>query len=209
VAFLVPFFLLLPGAMGVTLPAAERLFSRLRQDGWSVGGLYAANTLGAVAGTLLTTFVVAPALGFTATLYSLAAVNLLCGVGTLAGPARQEAGRPPVNLALADVPLPASLIPVLFFTGLLGIGYEVLVMRVLSQVLENTIYSFAGVLSVYLFGTAAGAGRIAGSRAAVSGRRSVLGLAAARCQPPDSGEDPLLLIWRTPWRSLHDSIPPS
>jgi spermidine synthase len=159
VAFLVPFLLLLPAtmAMGATLPAAERLFSRLRQDGWSVGGLYAANTLGAVAGTLLTTFVVAPLLGFTATLYRLAALNLLCGVGILAGPARQEAERPPVNLALPEVPLPVSLTVVLFFTGLLGIGYEVLVVRVLSQVLENTVYSFAGVLSVYLFGTAAGA----------------------------------------------------
>lgn len=159
VAFLAPFLLLLPAtmAMGATLPAAERLFSRLRQDGWSVGGLYAANTLGAVAGTLLTTFVVAPAFGFTATLYSLAALNFLCGVGILIGPARQEAARPPVNLVLAEVPLPVSLTLVLFFTGLLGIGYEVLVVRVLSQVLENTVYSFAGVLSVYLFGTAAGA----------------------------------------------------
>jgi spermidine synthase len=159
VAFLVPFFLLLPAtvAMGATLPAAERLFSRLRQDGWSVGGLYAANTLGAVAGTMLTTFMLAPVLGFTATLFTLAALNLLCGVGILAGPARREAERLAVNLPLAEVPLPMSLALVLFFTGLLGIGYEVLVVRVLSQVLENTIFSFAGVLSVYLFGTAAGA----------------------------------------------------
>jgi spermidine synthase len=159
VAFLVPFFLLLPAtlAMGATLPAAERLFSRLRQDGWSVGGLYAANTLGAVAGTLLTTFVVAPALGFKATLCSLAALNLLCGLGIMAGPARHEAARPPVHIVLAGAPGPARLTLVLFFTGLLGIGYEVLVVRVLSQVLENTIYSFAAVLSVYLFGTACGA----------------------------------------------------
>ena len=28
-------------------------------------------------------------------------------------------------------------------TGLLGIGYEVLVVRVLSQVAENTVYTFA------------------------------------------------------------------
>ena len=159
VAFLVPFFLLLPAtvAMGATLPAAERLFSRLRQDGWSVGGLYAANTLGAVAGTMLTTLVIAPALGFKATLYSLAALNLLCGVGILAGPARREEERLPVNIAIPGTPVPARLSLVLFFTGLLGIGYEVLVVRVLSQVLENTIYSFAGVLSVYLFGTACGA----------------------------------------------------
>ncbi len=159
VAFLIPFFLLLPAtmAMGATLPAAERLFSRLRQDGWSVGGLYAANTLGAVAGTMLTTFIVAPALGFKATLYSLAALNLLCGVGILAGPARREKERPPVNISFTGVPVPTRLTPILFFTGLLGIGYEVLVVRVLSQVLENTIYSFAGVLSIYLFGTACGA----------------------------------------------------
>lgn len=159
VAFLVPFFLLLPAtvAMGATLPAAERLFSRLRQDGWSVGGLYAANTLGAMAGTLLTTLVIAPALGFKATLYSLAALNFLCGVGILAGPARREEGRLPVNIAIPGTPVPERLSLVLFCTGLLGIGYEVLVVRVLSQVLENTIYSFAGVLSVYLFGTACGA----------------------------------------------------
>lgn len=159
VAFLVPFFFLLPAtfAMGATLPAAERLFSRLRQDGWSVGGLYAANTLGAVAGTMLATLVIAPALGFKATLYGLAALNLLCGLGILLGPARLEEERPAVNLALPGAPAPAPLAWVLFLTGLLGIGYEVLVVRVLSQVLENTIYSFAGVLSVYLFGTACGA----------------------------------------------------
>ena len=100
-----------------------------------MGGLYAANTLGAVAGIMLTTFVMAPALGLTATLYMLAALNLLCGVGILAGPTRREEERPPVSLALVGVPVPASLAVVLFFTGLLGIGYEVLVVRVISQVL--------------------------------------------------------------------------
>ena len=42
-------------------------------------------------------------------------------------------------------------------TGLLGIGYEVLVVRVLSQVAENTVYTFAILLAVYLVGTAIGA----------------------------------------------------
>jgi spermidine synthase len=44
----------------------------------------------------------------------------------------------------------------LFATGLLGIGYEILVLRAFSQILENTVYSFAAILSVYLFGTALG-----------------------------------------------------
>jgi spermidine synthase len=45
----------------------------------------------------------------------------------------------------------------LAITGLLGIGYEVLVVRVLSQVTENTVYTFALLLAVYLVGTALGA----------------------------------------------------
>jgi spermidine synthase len=44
-----------------------------------------------------------------------------------------------------------------FFTGLLGIGYEVVGVRMMSQVLENTVYSFAAALSVYLIGTSVGA----------------------------------------------------
>ena len=42
-------------------------------------------------------------------------------------------------------------------TGLLGIGYEVLVVRVLSQVTEDTVYTFALLLAVYLLFTALGA----------------------------------------------------
>src|SRR6185295_12707485 len=44
-----------------------------------------------------------------------------------------------------------------FATGLLGIGFEVLGVRLLGQVLENTIYTFAVTLAVYLLGTALGA----------------------------------------------------
>ena len=77
VAFLFPFLVLLPAtfAMGGTLPAMERLFSRLRRDRHAVGGLYAANTFGAVAGTLAATFWITPTLGFRNTQLILAAVN--------------------------------------------------------------------------------------------------------------------------------------
>ncbi len=45
----------------------------------------------------------------------------------------------------------------LFLTGLLGIAYEVAGVRVLSQVLEGTVFTYAAVLAVFLLGTAAGA----------------------------------------------------
>src|SRR5262249_12278025 len=60
-------------------------------------------------------------------------------------------------------PLPATTTPMverrqvlvlLFLSGLLGIGYEVLAVLAISQVLHNTIYTFALSLAVYLGGTA-------------------------------------------------------
>ena len=159
VAFLVPFLALLPAtaAMGATLPAMDRFLSRLRSQGRSLGGLYGANTLGAVAGTLGATFVLVPSWGFRATLLILAAVNLACAAALFFCLGRGEEERPPVNAALGDTPAPGRLGVTIFLTGFLGIGYEVLGVRVLSQVFENTVYSFASILSAYLLGTALGA----------------------------------------------------
>ena len=159
VAFALPFLLLLPAtfAMGATLPAMERFFSRLRQNGWSIGGIYAANTFGAVLGILMTTFVIAPAVGFRTTAVILSMVNFTCALAVISGPARSERQRPPVPTQHATSQGSPRIFATLFLTGLLGIGYEVLVVRVASQLLENTVYSFAGLLAVYLTGTAFGA----------------------------------------------------
>jgi spermidine synthase len=270
VAFLVPFFVLLPAttALGATFPAMERCVSRIESNGRCVAKLYAANTLGAVTGTLISTLVLLPAFGFTATLFMLATLNLLCGAvvwvvgdglpsrtvggsiasqvaksrpensvlgstgyqpvpsgdspdGMASAPAANldarfptstspipvggsptgagESPAPPIfqtgsnvsqNLRVTDprsgarlceaqhaqsmqmprdrigmdtLADPPSDIPVwrlnltLFLTGVFGIGYEVLGVRVMAEVLENTIYSFTAALSVYLLGTALGA----------------------------------------------------
>ena len=158
VAFLFPFMLLLPAtfAMGGTLPAMERLLSRLHREGRTVGGLYAANTFGAVAGTLATTFWITPSLGFQSTQLILAGVNFICAGVMLLGTARDLESPLRVVFWGSDRPESLRTHVSLFATGLLGIGYEVLVVRALSQILENTVYSFAGLLSVYLFGTAFG-----------------------------------------------------
>lgn len=158
-SFAIPFAGLLPAtvAMGATLPAMERLVARLRGSGAGVAGLYAVNTAGAVAGTLLATFVLVPAFGFRVAIAAIAAVNFLCAAATAFGPAAGEAERPRVTHAFDDPPSRPRLAATIFTTGLLGIGYEVLCVRVMAQVLENTVFSFASALSVYLFGTAAGA----------------------------------------------------
>ena len=159
VAFSVPFLVLLPAtaAMGATLPAMERFLSTSVAPGRHIGALYAANTLGAVAGTLIATFGLMRWVGFTSTLAIFATLNLVCGIAALAvrpGNKHEAIHSRPVTAGdLSQRRLNAAV----FLTGLLGIGYEVAGVRVLAEVLENTIYTFAAVLSVYLLGTAIGA----------------------------------------------------
>ena len=172
VVFAFPFATLLPGtaAMGATLPAMERFLSPLVAGGRCLGGLYAANTFGAVAGTLGSVFVLMPRLGFRTSLFMFAVLNLFCGATVLAMRAsgsrdvslrvvgdRPAAKRPEhSSLDKAAVSLRRIGLSV-FWTGLLGIGFELAIVRALSQVFENTIYSYAAALAVFLAGTALGA----------------------------------------------------
>jgi spermidine synthase len=163
IAFGGTLLLLLPAtvAMGATLPAMERVLAGSGRSPRSVAALYAANTAGAVLGVLAAAFWLVPVWGLAATAATCAA--LCASVAALAWWAlgRGGGGTEPADGA---VPLEAGeavpergLVLRLGATGLLGIGYEVLVVRALSQVAENTVYTFALLLAVYLVGTAAGA----------------------------------------------------
>jgi len=175
IAFSVPLAALLPAtaAMGATLPAMDRLFERLRargSRGTSLSAAYAANTLGAVAGTLGATFILLPLLGFRSTLFALAAINIFCAAVALLILGRAQSEPSGAQIAASDPRQPfqrrRSALPwmLLGATGLLGIGYEVVAVRIMGQVLENTIYSFAAALSVYLLGTSLGAAAVHGAQ---------------------------------------------
>jgi spermidine synthase len=154
IAFGGPLVLLLPAtcAMGATLPAIERAVTGAGARGTAIAALYAANTLGAVLGVLACTWLLVPALGLAGATRVCAALNGACALlgfvllrdARGAASAVQSAGG-------------SRLVPILCATGALGIGYEVLVVRALSQITENTVYTFALLLAVYLLGSAAGA----------------------------------------------------
>ena len=156
-SFALPALVLLPAtaAMGGTLIALERMMSEARADARVSAGVYGANTAGAVAGTLISTFFLLPALGLSGTLLCLAGLNALCALGVLAlGPA---SGRAPTQADAGPRPVEGLRLTItLFATGLLGIAFEILVVRLAAQVMQNTIYTFAGLLAAYLLGTAAG-----------------------------------------------------
>ena len=167
VAFVGCFLLLLPAtaAMGATLPAMERVLAALQPRNSPIAALYASNTLGAVLGVLATAFWLVPTIGLARTAAACADLNLLCaGIALALAPRTQStaedaAAAPAISPQVppGNVPAARPTWPLLAATGLLGIAYEVLVVRVLSQVTENTVYTFAILLAIYLLGTALGA----------------------------------------------------
>lgn len=185
IAFGATFVVLLPAtaAMGATVPAMERLVARESHHARSITLLYASNTAGAVLGVLATALWLIPALGLRQSALVCIALNLLCAALSLLFPARAEPV--PAPASAANVSKTRAALLRLALTGFLGVGYEVLVVRVLSQVTEDTVYTFALLLAVYLTGTAAGAALyrryLEGCRSASKLRDRLLAALAMSC----------------------------
>ncbi len=188
IAFGGTLLLLLPAsaAMGLTLPALERLVPRSRGAG-HFGGLYAANTFGAVLGVLATAFWLVPSAGLKLTALSAATANLLCALSALALFRGVRTSAAATTAGVADATVKRIVLLQLAATGLLGIGYEVVAVRVLSQVTEETVYTFAAALAVYLTGTATGAAVYQRCWARRDPQRTGRGLLVALCIATLSG----------------------
>ena len=155
-------------AMGATLAAlveARRRACRGDADGVGLGRLYAANTAGATVGVLATVHVVLPRFGLAGGAAVLAATGLLsAGLALLWARGRETAavdetavGQETATDRLVAAPPRRMLLAILALTGFAGLGLEVVGLQILSQELDNTVYTFANLLAVYLVGTALGA----------------------------------------------------
>lgn len=177
VAFSGTALLLLPAtvAMGATLPAMERVLAATAARNISISTLYAANTAGAVIGVVAAAFWLVPRLGLAHSALVCAVLNFACAAVALslqtnsavafdsACPREDQQRLSGASGAARDIVRQRShALFLLAATGSLGIGYEVLVVRALCQVAENTVYTFALLLAVYLIGTAVGAAAYSG-----------------------------------------------
>ncbi|HEX7862493.1 MAG TPA: fused MFS/spermidine synthase [Verrucomicrobiae bacterium] len=156
VVFISVLLILLPAtaAMGATLPAAERFLSiELRGDTTAL--LYGANTAGATVGVLAAAFWLMPMFGIRISIMVLASINLLCGFVALK---LAQHSRPQAEILPRDLkPARHAAAIRLFLAGLFGIAFELAMVRALSHVLENTVFTFAVVIATFLIGTAIGA----------------------------------------------------
>jgi spermidine synthase len=185
IAFVVPFVALLPAtaSMGASFPAFERIAARAGRSGRALPGLYAANTAGAIAGVVATTFWAFERFGYAATLVALAALNAFSAAAVVVARFADDQEREPQSIVFADAPSAGVLDASVFASGILSIGYQVICIAVLARATENTVYSFAAALAVFLAGTAVGAAIYhrygAGSSFLASLRFSLLGLSVA------------------------------
>lgn len=149
--------------MGMTLPLLSRAAISSREEvGRGAGGLYAVNTLGAVAGCIAAGFFLIPALGLTGTSTAAAGLNLLVGCSAaLRGrnARRQISAGAEATAALPDAGVSRRAALAMFAFGVSGftaLGYEVLWTRALEQFTHNSTYAYTAMLAMFLLGIGAG-----------------------------------------------------
>jgi spermidine synthase len=146
--------------MGGTLPVLMRALTPLAGNiGRAGGGLYAANTAGAIAGTLATPFILIPLLGVQGSAFAAASLN-----GAAALVALLLSRSAPASLPLETQPAPAEinahsgrLALVLYaLAGGIALGYEVVWSQAIVQFISTRSFAFSIVLATYLFGIVLG-----------------------------------------------------
>jgi spermidine synthase len=162
--------LMLPATilMGVSFPLAIAAIDRGRGARGSAALAYGVNTLGATAGALLGGFVLVPRLGVVWGVVAVAALDLvvlaLSGLGPTKDvaaapaqkarpqPAKRDAAPPPAESRARA----AALIVSITIGGVVSLGLEVVLFRVLGLLLGPTARAFTVVLAVYVLGLGIG-----------------------------------------------------
>ena len=156
--------------MGATFPALVRHFARSDELAQAFGRLYSANTLGAVAGTLIAGIALIELLGLSGALRIGATCSAIAGIVAL-WLARGDRGAEPADPAVSAPEPPRSpvlatttarMIPwlplvVAFLSGLTSLGYQVTWTRLLASGTGGLTYVFTVILALFLIGIALGA----------------------------------------------------
>ena len=145
--------------MGATFPLAMAgIRAAFPESPRSFSYLYLANVLGAMAGAFGSAFVLIEWLGFSRTLLVAAALNgVITALAVLLAP-RYSLSVKSVQTSRdsADTSDRAAALALLFTSGLSSLAMEVVWTRQFVPFLGPVVYSFAAMLTVYLFATAAG-----------------------------------------------------
>jgi spermidine synthase len=162
--------LLLPptALMGATLPAIARRYSVGRRGTSALAWLYAANTIGAVIGALLSAFYLLAVWDVWVATFTAVALNL--GVGAYARHLSRTSPAQVDGAERASVVQPASKAASYLrfvyigtaLSGLTALGAQVVWTRLLTLLFGATVFAFAIILAVFLGGLGIGSAIAAG-----------------------------------------------
>lgn len=149
-------------AMGMTLPALTAFMVRSMEGAAKrLSELYAANTLGAVAGTLIAGYALIELLGLSTTALVAVSLNVTAGIVALIASRRTndlhlETFQPSITTNGARRRVTQIVYAATFVSGFAALAFEVLWTRMLAEGSGSSIYLFAAILAIFLFGIAAG-----------------------------------------------------
>jgi spermidine synthase len=160
-AVTVPLLIVPTVLMGATLPVVTSAMVREdRATGRGVALVYGANTVGAALGAYATAYLLLPALGVVGSILAAVAANLLVGAVALAmdRAATEQAAPAPSADSAAAAPRRVMVTAAIatFLAGFAFIVFEIVWARLVSSILEGTIYGVGAVLICFLLGIGAG-----------------------------------------------------
>jgi spermidine synthase len=147
--------------MGATLPVLSRA-DLVRASGARLGTLYAVNTTGALAGALLTGYVLIGGIGIQRTFYLAATLNLV--VAAVAWwlsrhdplPVVEGSGTGSEKFVPGDAVPATVVLSAMAVSGVASLALEIVWFRILVQFLPATSYAFTTMLATVLAGIAIG-----------------------------------------------------
>ena len=169
--------------MGATLPAVAPWIEANGDIPARVGGLYAANVVGAVVGCLLAGFYLLRVHDAHVATFVAVALDLTVGLACFALAATMTSLTNPSEPNTRDVAA-ASPLPILVAAGLSGLtalSAEILWTRNLSLLFGATVYAFAVTLAVFLAGLGAGSAAGAALGRCIDARRALAWCQLALC----------------------------
>lgn len=149
-----------PFLMGGTLPAMVRSLRLTAEHiGAGGGGMYAANTAGAIIGALVSAFFLIPTFGIQGSALIAAALGVLAAAGGF-WLDRHAPEQSSVEQKSSSAPLAKSAsVAIVFYAiaGGLALGYEVVWSQSIVQFMSTRSFAFSVMLATYLAGLALGA----------------------------------------------------
>jgi predicted membrane-bound spermidine synthase len=149
--------------MGITLPLLTKIFNRLIQNFLdTISFLYFINTFGAAVGALLASYILISFFGLDSAVYVAVIINFILA-GLIIYSKYFMLSQPEKVIDYVtnqevdeDMILGRVAYALVFVTGFLAIGYEIVWFRVVGVLVKASVYAFSTTLSVYLLGIAIG-----------------------------------------------------